>query len=252
MSDPSAPPSSSTLSTTTPISTPSDPFPQDMTGDDHPPEFKKEGDDWVALFNPSRPQTGGIRSLSVVYASLWMEKYVATGGNQMAQIFDVETGDKIWYWGTSCWRMKSLIGKGTFYLRSVCFSPDGKYLVTGGDDKLIKVWDIEKKSVPKVLEGHTQGIYSIDYSSDGQFLVSGTADKTVRVWNMEDSTSKLFDNPLTHQDNAAITSVKFSSDRQYVAAGYLDNHVRIWEVATGQLVGLLQGHRGAVYHWRNL
>ncbi|KAL0068188.1 general transcription repressor [Marasmius tenuissimus] len=241
MSDPSGPPSSSDPSVTspfddfhqdvgsslpaqeamsgppvTPISTPPGAFPQNLIGligDDHPPEFKKEGDDWVALFNPSNREGSNVNLLHTL---------------EHSSVLEDEAADR----------------EGSLYLRGVCFSPDGKYLATGAEDKLIKVWNIEMKTIRNIFEGHTQEVYSIDYSSDGQLIVSGSGDKTVRVWNMEDGTSKLF---TTHEDNAGVTSVRFSSDGRYVAAGYMDDHVRIWEVATGQLVERLRSHQDCIY-----
>lgn len=47
--------------------------------------------------------------------------------------------------------------------------------------------------------------------------------------------------------DAGVTSVCISPDAKFVAAGSLDTVVRIWEVATGQLVERLKGHRDSVY-----
>ena len=62
-------------------------------------------------------------------------KYVATGCNRSAQIFDVVTGTKV-----CVLQDDSVEAVGDLYIRSVCFSPDGKYLATGAEDKLIRVW----------------------------------------------------------------------------------------------------------------
>lgn len=61
-------------------------------------------------------------------------KYVATGCNRSAQIFDVVTGQKI-----CILQDESVDAVGDLYIRSVCFSPDGRYLATGAEDKLIRV-----------------------------------------------------------------------------------------------------------------
>lgn len=47
--------------------------------------------------------------------------------------------------------------------------------------------------------------------------------------------------------DAGVTSVAISRDGRLVAAGSLDTVVRIWDVATGQLIERLNGHRDSVY-----
>lgn len=49
------------------------------------------------------------------------------------------------------------------------------------------------------------------------------------------------------QVDAGVTSVAISPDGRLVAAGSLDTVVRIWDVATGQLIERLNGHRDSVY-----
>lgn len=61
-------------------------------------------------------------------------RYVATGCNRSAQIFDVRDGSQVCYLTDN-----STSSEGDLYIRSVCFSPDGKYLATGAEDKIIRV-----------------------------------------------------------------------------------------------------------------
>ena len=61
-------------------------------------------------------------------------QYVATGCNRSAQIWDVNTGALV------CQLQENSANEdGDLYIRSVCFSPDGKYLATGAEDKIIRV-----------------------------------------------------------------------------------------------------------------
>lgn len=48
-----------------------------------------------------------------------------------------------------------------------------------------QIWDISKKRIRHLLQGHAQEIYSLDFSRDGRYLVSGSGDKSARVWDIE-------------------------------------------------------------------
>ena len=171
-------------------------------------------------------------------------KYLATGCNRTAQIYDTKTGAK------TCVLADDSAGKsGDLYIRSVCFSPDGKYLATGAEDKQIRIWDIAKKRIRNVFDGHQQEIYSLDFSRDGRLIVSGSGDKTARIWDMLEGTSKVLtiNDPDSLNNDAGVTSVAISPDGRWVAAGSLDTVVRIWDVASAVLVERLRGHRDSVY-----
>ena len=107
-----------------------------------PPHQKREGDDWFAVFNPRVPRVldvGLVHTLqheSVVCCVRFSQdgRYVATGCNRSAQIFEVNTGRQV-----SLLQDETVDKDGDLYIRSVCFSPDGKYLATGAEDKQIRV-----------------------------------------------------------------------------------------------------------------
>jgi glucose repression regulatory protein TUP1 len=153
---------------------------------------------------------------------------------------------------------------GDLYIRSVCYSPDGKFLATGAEDKQIRVssssvaivgmnspitqiWDIQKKKIRNIFTGHQQEIYSLDFSRDGRLIVSGSGDRTARIWDMQTSDQKVLTINEPETVDAGVTSVAISKDGRLVAAGSLDTIVRIWDVQSGQLIERLNGHRDSVY-----
>lgn len=173
-------------------------------------------------------------------------KFLATGCNRSAQIYDTKTGAK-----TCVLTDQPANSKGDLYIRSVCFSPDGKLLATGAEDRLIRIWDIAKKKVKTVFQGHKQEIYSLDYSRDGRIIASGSGDKTVRIWDVETGQQlhTLYTSP-GHQHSASeagVTSVSISADSRLVAAGALDTLVRVWDTQTGQQLERLKSHKDSIY-----
>ena len=117
-------------------------FLADLRPERLPAHQKKEGSDWYAVFNPQTPRLLDVDLVhtlqhdSVVCCVRFSldGKYVATGCNRAAQIFDVATGSKVSYLEDA-----SVDKDGDLYIRSVCFSPDGRYLATGAEDKQIRV-----------------------------------------------------------------------------------------------------------------
>ena len=50
---------------------------------------------------------------------------------------------------------------------SVTWSPDGKRLASGGQDNLIKVWDLATRSEVLTIRGHSNPVHAVAWSPDG-------------------------------------------------------------------------------------
>ena len=73
----------------------------------------------------------------------------------------------------------------TGFVRSVCFSPDGKRLASAAGTRRLEVWDAETGQELLTLKGHTAQVSSVCFSPDGKRLASASWDKTVKVWDAE-------------------------------------------------------------------
>lgn len=231
-------------------------FLQDLDAAAVAPELKKQMPDYYVLYNPEVPRRLDVElahlfdHTSVVCCVRFLNdgKFLATGCNKTTQVYNVETGELVARLldGNAG---ETGAGSGDLYIRLVCFLPDGKFLATGAEDKLIRIWDLSTRRITKYLKGHEQDIYSLDFFPDGRKLISGSGDRTVRIWDL---TSGLTQLTLTIEDG--VTTVAVLQDGKWIAAGSLDRTVRVWDAVTGFLIERLDlenendnGHKDSVY-----
>jgi WD40 repeat protein len=74
-------------------------------------------------------------------------------------------------------------GYATNIVFSVAYSPDGKSLASGSQDKSVRVWDVASGREVLRLDGHSDMVARVAFSPDGKNLASGSTDKTVRLWD---------------------------------------------------------------------
>ena len=105
-------------------------------------------------------------------------------------------------------------------LHCVAFSPGGKTLASGGDDGVVRLWDVAARKNMRTLKGHTDAVFSVAFSPDGKTLASGSRDKTVMLWDVAAS-----ENPRTLKGHAdLVDSVAFSPDGRDRSVGELRQH----------------------------
>ena len=153
---------------------------------------------------------------SEIYDFDYDGKYIATfnEGDGLLKVWDVMAGNVV-----------KIFNSSTSIVKSVCFSPNGKYITSVDKDDFIKVWDVSSGKVEKEYYG-----CSVDFSPDGKYLAIGCDDGSVSFWEVE--SGKEVRSFKGHTDD--VNSVSFSPDGKYLASGSDDYTVKLWEVESGK------------------
>ncbi|XP_056265803.1 cilia- and flagella-associated protein 52 [Pseudoliparis swirei] len=99
------------------------------------------------------------------------------------QLITSGTDRKVAYWDVSDGAViRELEGSQSGSINGMNISQDGQHFVTGGDDKLVKVWDYMKGEVTHVGIAHSGSITSIKICSNNRILLSTSADGAILRW----------------------------------------------------------------------
>ncbi len=123
-------------------------------------------------------------------------------------------------------------------VKSVVYSPDGRYLASGSGDDTIKIWEVATGKELRTLTGHSSLVSSVVYSPDGRYLAGGSWDNTIKIWEV--ATGKELRTLTGH--SYQVTSVVYSPDGRYLASGDSFGTIKIWQVATGTELRNLTGY----------
>jgi WD40 repeat protein len=105
-------------------------------------------------------------------------------------------------------------------------------VVAGGDDKLMRIYNMAEEELLGEFGGHEGAIRSITFSPDGRTIATGSTDKTVRLW----SAVTLQELVKLEGHLGAVNSVAFSPDGRTLATGSVDWYVKLWYAATDEEV----------------
>lgn len=110
------------------------------------------------------------------------------------------------------------------------FSPRAPMLATGGFDRAIRLWDVERGTCLDELTGHAGWVAALAFSPTEPLLASGSHDRSIRLWDLE--TGRCRDVLQGHAGN--VYSVAFSPDGRTLASGSLDGTVRLWDLSAAE------------------
>ena len=146
-----------------------------------------------------------------------------------------------WRGELSLWDVASGTHKAEFLghpsrIVSVAFSPDGKTLASGGEDKLY-LWDIASGARKLSITGHTTGVTSIAFSPDGKTLASGSSEQ-ILLWDTATSTHEA---TLFVGDWATNASLAFSSDGRTLASEG-GSGIHLWDISSRTHSATIRGY----------
>ncbi|MFZ1042708.1 MAG: WD40 repeat domain-containing protein [Anaerolineales bacterium] len=127
--------------------------------------------------------------------------------------------------------LHTLLGH-TGWVESVAFSPDGRILASGSDDRTIKLWRVSDGRLLQTLNEDLEGgVTNVAFSPDGRVLASGTGETAISLWRISDGsllhTLQNGENPT----ESPVCGLAFSSDGKFLAGGSQNYSIVVWRLS---------------------
>jgi WD40 repeat protein len=150
---------------------------------------------------------------------------------------------RLLWWPTDAEQPQPLrnVGAHDGWIRAIAVSPDGRLIASCGNDRLVKLWNVEDGQPVATFSGHESHVYNVAFHPDGQSLVSCDHKMFFKHWNLADGKEvRSFRAEALHKyddkfraEIGGARSLAFSGDGQLLAAGGTTN-------CTNALGGILE------------
>ena len=116
-------------------------------------------------------------------------------------------------------------------VETLCIDPSSKYVVTGGEDGKVFVYNIETSKIAFVLPPHSDYVSAIAFSSNSQWIATSSYDKSINLVNL--ATMKNPQKLRAH--SSAIIHMKFLSKSRLLSCDK-EGSLIVWDVKTAKII----------------
>ena len=120
--------------------------------------------------------------------------------------------------------------------RTLAFAPDGKTLATGGQDNVLRIWQLVDPKQIAELRGHASHVRDCVYSPDGTRILSAGRDQQIKLWQPAAYAERIEFAQDQPGESDAVLAARFARDGNRLVTASRDRSAAIWDIQSRKLV----------------
>ncbi len=123
-------------------------------------------------------------------------------------------------------------------INAIAATPCRKLFLTAGNDKTIRLWQVEDGKCLTIFRGHSSAVNAVAVTPDGKFFISASNNGTLKVWELEkEKCLKTISDYM-----GAVYAVAVSAGGRCIVAGSHDCNLRRWDLQSGECLQIFENH----------
>ncbi len=122
-------------------------------------------------------------------------------------------------------------------VKSVDFSHDGTFIVSGSEDQTLKLWEVSSGREIRTYNGHQSEVNDVLFTPDDNMLISASRDGYIYFWDiLTGNILKSYEQP-----GEAILRLALSPNGQYLAVGSIGGKINVYDTQLDSIIYAVKG-----------
>jgi WD40 repeat protein len=198
----------------------------------------------LTLSPPKKPREGGIELPTPIYHETRCMVLTRDGKLLASWDHSWDSYEPITLWNADAGKYIGPLSGHSGNVSAAVFSPDGRTLASGTDDRTIQLWEVATRKERLTIKGavgdkvytNKDAVEALAFSPDGKLLASSGTDLSIKLWEVGSGKNLA----TLSETRGGAQCLAFSPDGRLLAAGGWDGACRLWDVATGKNLSTLR------------
>jgi WD40 repeat protein len=153
-----------------------------------------------------------------------------------------DSDNQVWLWEPFLGKVIHRLRGHTQEIKCLVFTPESKWLLSGGEDGRILLWDVQTGRNMFLSTDTVSPNVRLTVHPEREQVACGTGGRTIQIWDSHNGTNFT---ELSHASRA-VTAVRYSPDGRWLVSGHAEGQIQLWDTVHFRAGPVLHEHHTGI------